>query len=277
MKINKPIVIALLALAGTALTMPSASATGLPWSTGDLLFGLRALGGGATTTDYEVDLGNALNYLPGGGFATGAPVTLSLGNIGTDFSNIYGSDWYTNSTTDIQWSVAGSTQSSADGSIGAYTLFATSASSTPGTSYNPGSSFGQHTPANDIAAMLGASGQGYGLGDSAGNGTQTLSANSSLGLIQSTSAPDSYASFQSGGFSYGKFTPYVEGATTADLTLFEVVPGTSSPVDLGTFALSSGGDVTFTSAAVPEPSTYAAVFLGAGVLILMGRRRSIKA
>jgi hypothetical protein len=45
-------------------------------------------------------------------------------------------------------------------------------------------------------------------------------------------------------------------------------------MDFGTFALSSNGAISYTTA-VPEPSTFAALGLGAAVLAFARRRRSI--
>jgi hypothetical protein len=50
--------------------------------------------------------------------------------------------------------------------------------------------------------------------------------------------------------------------------------GSNSSTNLGTWSLnSSTGDLTFTGAAVPEPSTWASIVLGAAGLLTLGRRR----
>jgi hypothetical protein len=46
-------------------------------------------------------------------------------------------------------------------------------------------------------------------------------------------------------------------------------------VTVGSFAFGSNGTLTYTAAAVPEPSTYALLGLGAVTLVLFARRRSM--
>jgi hypothetical protein len=111
--------------------------------------------------------------------------------------------------------------------------------------------------------------------------------NSTVATIESTSSvTDNWGSYnpQSHAFgsndnieqpTSGSFT----GPTDSQLDLYELEPtnagGTAHGTELGSFTLSQTGQLEFTSEAVPEPSTYATVGLGAALLLLF-RRKSRK-
>jgi hypothetical protein len=68
------------------------------------------------------------------------------------------------------------------------------------------------------------------------------------------------------------------GPTNSELDLYELIPtdkgGTGTGTLLGSFELTSGGTLDFISAAaVPEPSTYAAIGIGAAFLLVFRRTR----
>lgn len=284
MKIRNLFTTALLVSAGTALVGPAAYAGSLTYSNGDIFLGFRSTAGTGTSTDYEVDLGNASSFITGGTLASGSPITLSIGNIGTDLANIFGPDWYTRVTgtgTDVLWSASGSAAGIAvNASIPKNTLFATSAVFPAPTSYNPGSSLNQQTTAQLMAAMRGDTGHGYGAGDTIGGPGQTLSTVPGVvALIQPTSAPNSYASYQPGGVnsatgSFQRFLTSAEGQTSDTLNFYELLPGTSSPIDVGSFSLGSNGALTFT--ATPEPATAISLAFGLGFLSQLRLRRRVK-
>ena len=287
---------AALALAGLALLVPAASAGTLPFNTGDLILGFREFG---VSTDYEVDIGSALDYIPGGTNAGSGLVTLSsISGIGADLTSIFGAGWTTDAN--LHWSISGATQAASIGSgaIPKNTLFATKGESVIGvspTGWTAASSGTQAIPAGKINGAMGGTGVGgYANGDTASG--QTLSTNNPVGLIQATSAANSYGSFQatdSGGnvtSSFGYFSGGIEGTfaggtSGAVLDLYEMktVNSGSAGTLIGSFELNNSGALSFNpgnpgGSAVPEPSTYAAI-LGVVTLgfVAVKRRRQAKA
>jgi len=81
-----------------------------------------------------------------------------------------------------------------------------------------------------------------------------------------------------GGFSGNFGGPGYAGDTrinslTSTTTNFDQLSSTSGEKTLGTWSVDSTGDLTFTAAAVPEPSTWASIVMGAAALIGIRRFR----
>ncbi len=272
-----------IAAAGLAITAPAGRAT-LTYNDGDLLLGFHATGNQGASTDYVLDIGRFVNFIPGGSFALnpGATVTLSLGNVGLDLGTTYGDGtsgstlWSTRS--DLYWGVAGVQKASGNG-VTPNTLFATNLEVITGvqsTPWNRPSVSASGTP----ATKLQAEGTAYASGTSTSVGLdQTQSTNSSVGLFQQSDSVNNYASFQTTtGQAYGYFGGGIEGTfatgtSNSVLDLYELKAGSGTGAFLGTLQMTNGGNVTFTSA-VPEPSTFAALAIGVGVLASMRRRRT---
>jgi hypothetical protein len=282
---------AALALAGAMLLAPVARATTLAYSAGDLILGFRAFSGTGATTDYEVNLGSGSLFLSGGGQAS-ALHTISLGNLGADLTSIFGASW--NTRSDVFWGIAGATQNSVSNGIPKQTLFASKAETTLGQSSVAWVAAGagtQAVPSGLINGGLGSGVQGYNKGDTiSGN---TISSNVTGGLIQATSGGNSYASYMSSNGSgvvtsaFGYFSGGIEGnfgAGTAGsvLDLFELTTANSGNAGtlVGGFQLDNSGVLSFSNnvgdfavGAVPEPSTYAALFGAAVMGFAVWRRR----
>jgi hypothetical protein len=262
------------------LTAPAHSA--LTYTDGDLFLCFRTTSGTGVATDIEVKLGNWTQFAPGGSFATGAPVQLSLGNFAQDLIDTYGNTWNAAGST-VQWSVVG-VQKLAAGGTPANTMFASKQETTPGTQSTPWtvpSSLSAPTPAGKV--------QNQGVFSANGQTGNTESTNApGTTLIQDTSAPNSYASYQPGGSnttatqSYGYFTGGIEGSfangtANSVLDLYQLKPasGNGPATDLGTIQINNSGVVTFT--AVPEPTTGIALAAGTVVLGFLRRRRTVAA
>ena len=272
---------AILASAAGVLLAPSARAQDVSYTPGDLLLGFEKPG---ASNNYVVDLGPATEFitLSHGPGITNLTTTLGLGNIATDLasSSGFGSSWNTTAAlgSNVQWGVFG-----AIGDFGAIglqpdTLFLTRAETTPGTRSTAPSEGNSSSQGNQVAAFTPLAESGF--------NNQTETANSTVAaFIPSSSA----VSWTANDPSFGAFTlgygieqsqsasnTYI-GPTNSELDLYELIPtdegGTGTAKDLGSLTLNPSGDLDFTSA-VPEPSTYATIGLGAALLLLF--RRSAK-
>ena len=249
----KPIHLLRCALAALALLVPAAQAA-LPYNDGDVLLAFRATGGDGGTTCYLVRLGSATLFTGASG-----QFTVNVGNIKTDLENTYGVDWKTRG--DVFWSVSGAQKIAGNGFPG-NTMFATRAELTPGTQSTPWirpSSFAAGAPAGKMQSMTGALGSasGYAAGATA---DQVISTSNAAGLLQATSASNSYSSYQPGGANttgaaaYGYFATatgiegtFAGGTAGSVLDFYKVEPGTGGAVLAGAFRLDDNGNLSFST------------------------------
>jgi hypothetical protein len=270
MKMKQTVAMAIGA-AALALTASHAGATLVTAQDSDLLLCFEATGSPGSTINLEIDLGNYAS-----------PLT-SL-NIETDLVNTYGSTWYDRSN--LVWGVVGT----AAGSTPSDELFVGSADSAGHGTASPfpgASSSGQAPASTDIT-------NGYSLFN---GGDATPGSTTSGGVTRSVTVDNTTAG------SFGDIA-IVNGAPLANLYDASGVPFTQT-ADLGS---TSGSDVmdlysmlpeitgahgvvttpavitdfnyvtlngngTVTVGAVPEPSTWASIILGAATLIGLRRRR----
>lgn len=268
------------ALAGALLVCSNQSEAALSYNDGDLLLSFRATGGTGTAVDYIVNLGSASTFTS---LSAGSVLTLDteIGNLLADLNVQYGS-WQTR--VDFLWSVSG-VQKSAGSGFANNTIFATrthNSNSTLGfqdsTAWTSPTSFGAGAPAGKVQVMS----QAFALGNSGGPGTATESTNVPLGLIQGVGNTNSYRSMMPGGSNvaggstaFGVFDGGIEGnfgngTSGVVLDLYTMVPNSGTGAFEGTFSIDNNATVTFT-AAIPEPSSFAA--LGGGLAALAGIRR----
>jgi hypothetical protein len=254
------------ALALAALT--TARGQTVSGSAGDLILGFRT-NDGAVTNDLEVDLGQYSQFTS---LAPGTVLNLNLngtyyGSAGglsaSDISTVFGPSW--NTLTDLVWSVAG------DNGSGASTDLYATFTAVDGATVSQKSGSTQNSPGVRLRAELG------GL-----EGQTSLSSSEAAEIPVSLSSNGNYSGAIRGNGTvnkdYAYFTPsteaFVSSTGTSSLDLFaEIHGGTGAGTDLGTFALDSAGDLSFTAAAVPEPSTYAAMLLGGATLLSVRRRQ----
>jgi len=262
---TKNLILAVLVVAGATFSASSAKAQGT-YSQGDLLLGFRDT---SDSKDYVIDLGSASAFT---GQSLGFTETLSLGNVNADLTNIFGAGW--SSDANLYWGVAGSTSSSI--------LYAGESEQTLGTIGTPWSEASTHTQGTPAGLI-------NGIGTNAVS-FSTVSSNATDAFIQNNSDPASWESYMPFGansnnsdsvFKY--YAPEFEGNSSTGISntaldLFQMNPANGTGnlgTYQGTFTIDNGANVTFT--VVPEPSTYAAVVLGAGILVLVSRRRRIAA
>jgi hypothetical protein len=280
---------ALLAAAALAALAPSARAqTTLSYSTGDLVLGFNDPN--VAGDDYVVDLGQASYFLtlaqtPGTTNVTASDPAYggaSLGNLASDLSTIFGTTWYDNNAQgdNVQWGIIGASgKSAATGSIPKDTIFLTQPENFPGAGSNDPSegSTGTQTGWNNQIIGFTTVGNGF--------NAATTSTNSNYAVEEPTSFTDAWSNNNLNSNAFGTNLNIEQsqnagltdiGPTNSQLDLYELLPtsegGTGTGTELGSFTLSTSGQLEFTSA-VPEPSTYAAVILGAALLYVFRRPR----
>ena len=259
----KQMKLCLLALAGAALLTPSVRAGIVSAQQDDLILGFYATGGTGAGLNLEVDLGSISN------FYNGANSGLTLSRLASqDLIDTYGASW--GSRTDLFWGAAatdGNAQADPNGKL-ASTLWATGLTAPAvGTS-------GLQSPA---ATRIGGVYQGF-VGSLNGS---TSTSNSSAAASIANSASGSWSSQETGGNSFGYFSPKIDGqvSSVGTLQLYELQPSSTFPrpaaTDIGSLVLTQTG-VSFQ--AVPEPSTWMMVMFGLGMSTVMSRqRRAVRA
>jgi hypothetical protein len=261
---KKFLTIAALAVLGVAALPHSARAqSAVTYTPGDLFLSFRASDGAGATQNYVVNLGQASGF----GATGSSAVVTAAGDIATDLTTLFGADWKTRS--DVFWSVSGTVGSfSPVGSDPAKTLYATREELVPGTlatAWLRRSDSSQGVTTSKMNAMANAY-EG-----------KTATAANSKAIIQSTSAANSYASFQRGGtvansgpapgISFAAFNPTIEGSFASGtagsvLDLVRLVPASGADVEtaggiVGRFTLSDSGELRYTPAAAVGASSVA--------------------
>ncbi|MBV6497993.1 MAG: hypothetical protein CJBNEKGG_00207 [Prosthecobacter sp.] len=243
MKLKQRTLAVVLAL-GAAAMLTSGGAEAATAANGDILLGFRATGGTGSTKNLVVNLGAATALEN----ATG---TVSLGNLGTDLANTYGSEWKTRS--DLFWGAAGTVGSFTDiGTNPAKTVYGSSVFSTAWTRKS-NATHGAVT--NKMVAMM-----------TAFNSASSAGLTHTSAVQQTISDSNSWSSYQPGGTtansgpapgtSFAFFNPTVEasfegGTAGAALYLYRVKPAvTGADIDapgnyLGQLFISDTGALTY--------------------------------
>ena len=238
-----------------ATVLMATNAAKAAFSADDLILNFEASAGTGSSTDLEIDLGN---------FSTSSFSPLSLGSL---LSSTYGSSWDTDG--DVSWEILGTNNNnqsltpSGSPSLPGSTIFASTANGdllTQAISQ-------QHPGAVDILSLYGAAG---GTAVSGFNGV-------TIGTGQTDAFTYQYYTGDSNNALsnvIGNTEVLAAGTTSADLYEIQAQSNSStggSVTDLNTFTLASNGQFT---AAVPEPSTWATMIVGAASLLAFRRRRA---
>lgn len=279
-------------IGAVALALAAAAPAGAQTIASDLsshlVVGFYATGGTGSTSALEVDLGAITNYVDGSGNALGGSSMWQVTNFSsTDLSATYGATW--NTRSDVYWGVIGTTTRTATGPQGQpiATLWVTNAESTPGTLSTPWTIAGSTTQKSWSSKLENV------LSNTASGGLAgaTVTANSNFAAVLDSSSATYAFTNADGGSAGTSFSTWSGGNGIDNLTtvsgsnwvvsdLWELRSGTfgNDGTYIGSFGINSSGDLYFATsasafAAVPEPSTYAAI---AGLLalgIVMIRRR----
>jgi hypothetical protein len=252
-------------------TVSAAQAGTFTPGSNDLFIGFQE--SGVSNNDYLLDAGPVSIYQnASAAFVLNTGLSslggTNIGSIGTDLSGstVFGSTWYTNASTEV-----GAIGLSSSVTNGLY-FTAPAASTAPSVLANSA----QRSAAQGVgnASLPGTLVNAY-----AG---ENVTANSPVGVIQSTGSSSSWASYLPP-TATASFTSlpdiqanFGSGVAGAGLDLYFAAPSSLTPkpsaVLVGEFTFDSAGDITFTP--VPEPSSLAILGAGAAVLGLIRRRRA---
>jgi hypothetical protein len=258
-------------LALVSLLAVSLSGFAYGGSIGDLILGFRddgSDGGTGITTNTTIDLGNYGMYEPGGSFYDPG-VTESLGiNLTTDGLAItYGANYLTD--TGLYFGVVATNGTGSSLS----TLFVSAAATggTPGvpnsTAWTIRSASLQTTQAGKFEVLEFANTPGF-------NGVMRASSSNNSNSWTEVEGNSNGLSF--GAFTTTLFEETAPGGSAIDF--YEMNPQSNGPgvgnpgVFLGTFSISSSGNLDFTAAAIPEPPAVAAILAGAAFGFILWRR-----
>ena len=303
--INK---IALLAVAGVLGSGLAAKAQDTTWNNGDIILGFRAApsspGAGST---FMVNLGSAVNYKD-----TITNIT-NIANLNTQLDTLFGNgvgggNWYeradlfagfisANNGTSLDnntFNISIPSQNTSVGSGNEFnsTIYISSVRTAPGTVGSSNSSRpGSPTQLNPqpagglvvgVGATLDANAAGTGLATVPTGGFNKWDSGGNAGSGADFGLTEIEASF--GNANLGTFGGIANVEQYWDLyrvarhgtAAFPAIP-TSDPNSglgffQGTFTLSQNGGVNFV--VIPEPSTYALLALGIGVVVIATRRRN---
>jgi len=274
MKTITKFVSTLVVAAGLA-TVASATTGSVPVNYGDLILGFRS---SATSTNLEVNLGAVSQFTQA---TAGSTFTVSNLNV-ADLETVFTANWNTSALAFGVMGTTGKTGSNNGSGPDGQPL------STLWLSW--GTSLG--APAQKIASQQNFAVTGWLNLISTGNtaslalANNTILSNANSALVDATKAGSWTVSETTGtafngvGLTKASFETVggFTGSTAFDL--YELLPGSGSGSLVGVFTLTDTGTLSFTSsglyaAAIPEPSTYAAIF-GVAMLGFAGFRRRIQ-
>jgi len=261
------------ALLALALAAIPATTQAVNYNRGDLVVGFRATGGTGANDIFMYNIGSIQDVRDDFSGTLG-----SVGiNLDSALTSVFGASW--SSRSDVQWAAVG--QGGWLDSYNSNTLFDQNGDPS-GTVYisRAGTSATQSTTAfnNPARSTLDLSGNSVGTAlEGAGTGSFQNVANEtsdSQGGFNTTSEPNAWSEFFTGGVSFQAFPSTAEDSLNAGTDYLDIYRYAGSPVSnsyITTLSLDDSGNLSL----VPEPSQYTAIlgFL-AIALVALRRRRS---
>src|SRR5579862_933898 len=257
-----------LVLAGVALAGTAAKAGTVTTTSPALVLAFRVNDGVGTGggTDLEINLGTAAQLVLEAESQPGGILTLSnsSGLAVADLRTTYGdgttdSSW--NTRSDLVWSVVG-----ADGSHDMWVTAPSDLHTPPASSFSA-----QSSPAGKINTLYASV-----SGSSTANSSEAVSVPSSQGNSYSTEIRNGNPGTFSKDYNYFATANKTENGVPSSGSVFSelyYLPAGGTSEDVGTFTLASNGDFTFQAVAAPEPSAWASILLGGGLLVLWTRKQ----
>lgn len=263
----------------------SVHAAGITVNSGDLILGFQD-----STNSIEFDIGSVSTlegFTAGSTHDLGFSVNTALSYSGSGTTG-YGASWASNSA--IAWGVAGKDSSN---------FYTGTGISAPSTSLNGSASTSPFTigdataPANSLGTLIAAMGTGPTSAQLKAGGGTILA----MKYLNTSANSFSHVDPNSSATGFSNFTPSVNlnsvvtntatgssgllnGLSYSALDLYDYTNNGSAvnSTYLGTLALTSGGELFFVSA-VPEPSTYAAIFgvVALGAVAYRRRKQVVQA
>jgi len=235
-----PSLLAGIAAIGALTSLCSFALPAAVYAPGDLFMGFRATGGPNPGAVVVVNLGQVSTYRD----AT-STVTPSLGNINQILTDQYGSDWQTNTTTNVIWGIACAPSNTVTvGGDTVPTLYASKLLSTvgsPGTGWSVAGSSNRTAIATNMTTFM------------SHLAAYLQSTYSTKAVVQDAAdnfawskfmAPVGASSYTSGNLDFGAFAE-IEAVASEKLSLFRVF-GSGAGTYKGYFAISATGTLTFT-------------------------------
>lgn len=254
--------------ASLALLAPAAHA--VTYNDGDLFLGFYS---STSSKDYLLYIGNYTNYTTNGGAFNGSSFSIGTASaINADLTNAFGAGWF--SDPNVKWGVIG-----IQDYFGTNTVFLTDPHATATTSaWSALASGDQQAVGGAVNGLAQAFLSGGAGGATAAGGkiqsTATLQSYYDYSPLGTQSLGASFLYYGNGGIDTSSRSAYLAELVATDNGGAGLLADGSKVID-GQFTVASNGAISY--AAVPEPSTYAMIGVGAGLLFMAARRKTCKA
>lgn len=251
-----------MALAAAGIIGSAVPAKALVYTNSDLFVGFRATAGDGTEWAYLVNIGQASQFTAGTSFTLDA---ISAG-IGADLTALYGDGWNLAGST-VSWGIFGANNTT--------TLYASKERTDLAAQSVPWANLGTNPRQSTASGILSAIAPWVNNAPAGGSGYTPVNLqagiqSSTIGqgyVFQLTSGVTDFSSSSQWSDIEGSFA---NGVANSVLDLYSVNANTTYR---GYFTINDQGIISFTTSAIPEPSTYALLVIAGTVALVALRRR----